>query len=207
MDAVTKSKLGQNVGDVALDGRFAYEERLGDFRVGHALCDELQHFFFTAGQSTETFWCRERLRSTVKELLDEAPGDSWGQERLSGGNGSDAVDELLARSVFQQESAGPGLECFVDVFIQIERGEDQDPGSLPVGQAASGVDAVHDRHADVHEDDVGVQGMGGLDGLSAVGDIGHDVDVGFRLQDGDKALAHQCLIVGDDDPDHWSPPA
>jgi hypothetical protein len=53
---------------------------------------------------------------------------------------ADGRDQLFRGPVLQQEAARPGAERVVDVLVQVERGEDQDPGRRVVrgqGRVAS----------------------------------------------------------------------
>src|SRR5207253_11465556 len=51
------------------------------------------------------------------------------------------------------------------------------------------------RHADVHEDDVGLQAPGCGDGLDPVARLANDAEVRLALQDQAQAAAHQHLVV------------
>ena len=64
----------------------------------------------------------------------------------------------------------------------------QDPG---------GLDAVEFGHADVHQDDIGMQAASLLDRLAAVCRLADDFDVLFRTQRHLEGSPHERLIVGD----------
>ena len=64
--------------------------------------------------------------------------------------------------------------------------------------AAGGFQAVHLRHPDIHQHDVGPVLEHGGHGLPAVGGLGHDRDAG-RAEDHPEPAADQGLIVGDHD--------
>ena len=57
-------------------------------------------------------------------------------------------------------------------------------------------------HAQVHEGHAGVSGGGAFEGLDPIGGLGHDLDVGFGVDDRAKALADDRMVVGDQDADH-----
>ena len=59
-------------------------------------------------------WARSRLVSVA------------GDERLAGGDGADALDQLFGRRPLQQEAVGTGLERVVHDLVEIEGGEHQD---------------------------------------------------------------------------------
>ena len=83
------------------------------------------------------------------------------------------------------------------VRMRIARG-----GRRRVGDdRARGLDAVHHRHADVHEHDVGRQFARERDRLGAVGGLAHDLEVGRRVDEHAEAAAHERLVVGDEHAD------
>jgi hypothetical protein len=67
-------------------------------------------------------------------------------------------------------------------------------------ESAGGFDAVHARHADVHQHDIGRMLGRRLDGFLAGAGLGDDLDVAGGLQHGLEAGAHHRLVVGDDHP-------
>ena len=69
-------------------------------------------------------------------------------------------------------------------------------------QAAGGLDAVEDRHADVHHDDVGPGALDGLDGGRTVGGLGHDGHVRLLVDQEPDAGADHLLVVDECDADH-----
>ena len=69
---------------------------------------------------------------------------------------------------------------------------------------AGGLDAVHPRHPDVHQHDVGEVRPGGSERARTVRGLGHDLDAGLGAQDQGESRPHQGLVVGDHDADHGS---
>ena len=68
--------------------------------------------------------------------------------------------------------------------------------------AADGLDAVDARHDEVDERDVGLQARDRLHRLLAVGGLPHDVDVVLQGEEAPQPLAHDRVVVGDEDADH-----
>ena len=66
-------------------------------------------------------------------------------------------------------------------------------------QRASGLEAVHVRHAQVHQNQVGVEPPGQLDGFLAVARFADDVDVRFLAQQQAQTGAGEPVVVGDQD--------
>ena len=101
----------------------------------------------------------------------------------------------------EQEAARPGAHAFIDVFVEVEGGEDEDACVLvaPAEQPAGGFDPVEAGHAHVHQHDVGFQFGGELDGLIAVGGFADDLEVVVDLQDHAEPGPDERLVVGDED--------
>ncbi len=76
------------------------------------------------------------------------------------------------------------------------RGDEDDVG-LPAERPRR-LDAVHPGHADVQEDDIGLQALHEGHRLAAVGCLAHDQEFGpGLLERGGDLVAHQALVVGD----------
>src|SRR5690606_8906667 len=73
-----------------------------------------------------------------------------------------------------------------------------DPGA---GQQPGGLDAVQDRHAHVHDDDVRAEPPGQLDRGAPVTALPGHGHVGLGVDDGRQAGADEGLVVADQDPD------
>ncbi len=107
-----------------------------------------------------------------------------GQERLSGGDDAHRFEQRLGRSVLEQEPARPGLERVVDVFVQVERRQDEDtrPGVARDADLTRSGDAVQNRHPDIHQHDVGPVLAAPVHRLVAVRCGCDDGDVALRLE-------------------------
>jgi hypothetical protein len=68
-------------------------------------------------------------------------------------------------------------------------------------QLRGGVDAVHQGHAQIHQDDRRLKLFDEFEHLQPVGRLADDLDVGPRRQQRPQALAEQCLVVGQNNPD------
>jgi hypothetical protein len=87
------------------------------------------------------------------ELFDHPSGHRRREERIAGGPDPDGVDQLLGGGILDQEAACTGPQRFIDVLVELERGEDQNSRRrLVSGQQAAGrLEPVEVRHADVHQ--------------------------------------------------------
>ena len=126
------------------------------------------------------------------------------EERIAGGDRLDRDDEVGRRHVLEQESAGPGAQRLDDVLVGVERRQDQDVRvrrDAVADDPAGRLDAVEDRHPDVHDDDIGAEAPCRLDALLAVGRLPDHLDVGLVVEDHPEPGANELLIVDEDDPD------
>jgi hypothetical protein len=120
----------------------------------------------------------------LRELADQSAGDARREQRVAGGDDADSFDQPFRRDVLEEEPAGAGAERVVDVLVEVERRQHQDsrptrpprptcprpacPVRCVAREHARGLDPVHTRHADVHEDDVGMMLAADLHGLVSV---------------------------------------
>jgi hypothetical protein len=56
-------------------------------------------------------------------VLDQAPGSGRAQQRVSRYGNADGGDDLVCGRGLEQESAGPAVQRFKDMFVEIEGGE------------------------------------------------------------------------------------
>ncbi len=146
--------------------------------------------------------CRRRRTWHAGELLDHASRDRRREERVSVGNRADRGDQLFGRVVLEDEAAGARPQRLVDVFVEVERREDQNPRAVVVRENAPGrLKAVELGHADVHQDDARMETRGLVDGFEPVARLGHDFDVLLAGEQHAKAGADHRLVVGDEHTD------
>jgi hypothetical protein len=66
-------------------------------------------------------------------------------------------------------------------------------------EAAGGLDTVELGHAQVHEHHIGFVAGDGGEGLVAVRDVGDDLEVGLPLEHAAQAVAHDGVVIDDQD--------
>jgi hypothetical protein len=120
-----------------------------------------------------------------------------GQQGLAGRDHLDRREQLAGARVLEQESARSGAQRRVDVFVEIEGGEDEDPDGGG-GQPAGRLDSVHAGHPDVHEHHVGLGAAGHLDGLLPGAGLTDDGESGCRGKNPAQSGPDQRLVVGDE---------
>src|SRR3954447_24859173 len=103
LDPVRDLQLHQDVRDVVLDGLRADEQLRRDLGVVLALRDQLQHVELARGQLRRRR--RRRGHRLLPDVRQEAAGDPGRDERVTGGGGADAGDQLLDRGALQEVAA------------------------------------------------------------------------------------------------------
>ena len=106
--------------------------------------------------------------------VQEPAGDRRGEQGLAARDHADRADQFLRRRVLDEEAAGAGAQGVDDVLVEVERRHHQDPWRALRGQCREppgGLDPVHDRHADIHDDDVRPEPLGQPHGLRAIGGL------------------------------------
>src|SRR3990172_5978372 len=197
--AVLGVELGHDVGAVRLDGLDADVELLGDLLVGGALGDELEHLALAGGEEVVADAAGVALQ--LPEVVGEvAVADAGAEVGVAAMDGLDAEQELVYLRLLDDVAVGAGLQGAGDVLVLHVAGEHEDFG---LGQAAADLtrrlDAVEAGHDRVHEDDVGLDLLGDLDGLAAVGGLADDLEAGLGLEHVAERLADDGGGVGDED--------
>jgi hypothetical protein len=147
-------------------------EVIGDLCVGAAAGDGDEHLFLPLGERVDRLG---RLlpggRAEFRERRQQPGRDARSDECVAGSGGAHRLCEQLGTGVFEEESAGSGLERTVDVFVHVERGDDDDGewvGDVWARESAGDLDAVVLGHPDVEEADIGAQTASELEGVAPV---------------------------------------
>src|SRR5690606_19849089 len=204
---VADVEFGHGPVDVGLGGRGADHHAGGDLVVGQSSGDQGDGLAFAGGQFFQVRSGRGEGLGDVP--VDQAPGDRGGQERVAACGDADGVEEVLRPDVLDEETGGPGAQCFQDVLVHAVVGQDDDVESRQGrvrGDAACGLDGGEDGQLDVDERDVGEVLAGQREGLPSVGGLGHDLDVVLQVDERPESAADERLVVDQQDPDHDVPP-
>jgi hypothetical protein len=115
----------------------------------------------------------------------------WCEERVAACDGSNGVGELGGRCVLEHEATGARRERLEDVFVEVEGRQHEDTGGVlaPRDQSARGLDAVHARHPDIHDHDVGLELSRPGEGLLAVGSLADHLEIVLRVEHRTEAVA------------------
>ena len=165
------------------------------------LRDQAEHVAARASVSSSSSVRRRRARD-ARELPDHAPRDGRREQRVAGGDGADRGEQLLGRVVLEHEAARAGAQRLVDVLVEVERRQDQDPrgcrrrrgsAASPRGRRARACGCPSARRR--------AEARGLLDRLEPVARLGDDLDVRLAREQHPEAGADHRLVVGDEDAD------
>ena len=139
----------------------------------------------------------------VGEPRDQPPRHARCEQRVACGGHADGVDELASRCVLQEEPTGTCGKRGIHVLVEVEgREDDHLGGGLQCAHPPGRLEAVHARHPDVHEHDIGCELFSPSDGISTVDGIPDHTDVRLGAEDHPEAGADELLVVGQQHPDH-----
>ena len=121
---------------------------------------------------------------------------------LPPGDFADGGRQLRVVCVLENRALGSVSERMGDPVGRSERRQENHLGFRRFfGDFRSCRDAVFFRHHEVHDDDVGGELQGLLDGFDAVLDLTHDLQVPFRPEKGGESGPDNRVVVGDEDLD------
>ena len=136
----------------------------------------------------------------LEQLLDHRRRDVGREERAAARSTADRVDDLVALGILEDVARGPGHQHLAHGALLLEPGQrhDLERGMLGL-QPACGLDAVHLRHADVHQHDVGRQLVHEPDRLDAAGRFADDLEV-LAAEQGGERPTEAVVVVHDENP-------
>jgi hypothetical protein len=171
-------------------------EEGGDFLIGLAFGEKLENLAFARGEAGT-----RGARSIQGGIGGVAGGgDAGGEIGLVLTKGVDGGEEDAVGVVFEDVTAGAGVNDLLNEVFGFMHGEDEDFG---IGRgfvnAASGLDAVEERHADVEDGDMWLEFGGFFDGIAAVSRLSANFPAGMGLEEGAEAGANNGVVIGDED--------
>lgn len=183
------SVLGVQMGEMGLHGRLADEQFTGDLTVGRAPGDQGQHLALARG---------ERLVAGGAHGRDQTGGDGRGEDRTAVRRRPDGREQLVARGVLEQIARRARLDRGQGVRVRVVRGEDEDfRAGGPAGQFPDGVDSPAARHAQIHQDHVGVERGGPRQCLDTVRRLAEDGESGGVLEHAAQTVPYDGMVVDD----------
>jgi hypothetical protein len=125
--------------------------------------------------------------------------DPRAQQRPPGGDGADALDQVLSADVLQDVSARTGEHGGSAGLVVVVRGEHD---AARVGHrgpdVAAQVDARSVGQPDVQHRHVGARGADATEGAGQVGRLADDLEVGFGVDELGDAATHDLVVVDEE---------
>ena len=174
-------------GQVRLHRAFGDAQATGHLLVGQPLAHELEHLALARREVVAA-------RTAAVAGREELPRDPGVQRRVTAGDRTDGVEQVLRVGVLQHVAHRPGVEHVDDPVGVGERGQHQHLGRARTDDLAGGADAVQLGHLQVHQDDVGLELGGAGHRLDAVRLADH-LEVGVGREQLDQAHTHHRVVV------------
>src|SRR6266508_2615866 len=139
------------------------------------------------------------LRTSISRSVNLGVGSCcFSSARLTMLANSSSSLEAIDGELLQQVAVRTRLDGVVEVRLLIGDGQHQDLGmGDEVLDGLCRFDASPPRHANVHQDDIGHELLGLLDGLGAIAGLAHDLDIVFLLENHLEPATEQCVVVHD----------
>ncbi len=169
---------------------------------------QLEHFALAFAERVVEVLCGAGLE-LAEVIFEQQPRGGRIEKGAAFGDGADGVHQLGVDGRFKHITSRAGLEHRKEVTLLGVDGEDEDLTAGKLGaDATRGLQPVHFRHGDVHDNDVGAESLGLFDGFQSIAGLAYDLDVGLVFDERGKADAHHHVIVYKQDADggHGSPP-
>ena len=115
----------QHLGDVVAHGLLRHAQSPGDLVVAAAGGQQFEHLALARGQVWEGAG-GGRLDLTAGVERDDPPGDGAAVHGITGGDGTDGADDLLAVGALDEVAAGAGAQRGEDVLVVLVHGEHED---------------------------------------------------------------------------------
>src|SRR5215212_6326687 len=193
LGAALDAELPQDARDVDLDRLLFHEQLTGYLPVRLAAGQELQDLGLTLGERLRVLGGTHLAHQTRRRLGGELDPPL--------GRAPYRPVQFLGVGVLEQIAYRPGAHGPCHRGTLEDAGERHDfhlrqlcPDRL------GGRDPIHDGHEKVHQDHVGLELPGHLQGLLAVLGLSHDLDIRVEREKHPQALAHHAVVVGYQDP-------
>jgi len=194
-----EAEFFEDVGAVSFDGVRGDVEVGGYFLVGFAFGEELEDFAFPGGE--EIVGIDDALLAEhANVVFREQATDSGTEEGFALRDRVEGGKELRGSGILEEIAASAGIEGAHDVgFVGMHAEHDDAGGGRLFKDGLSGLNAVEERHGDVHNNDVGRQRGRKGDGVAAVIGFADDFEIGLALEESAEAGAHDGMIVCEKD--------
>src|SRR5512132_3319698 len=195
-------EFAQDVLDVRPRGLRADDEGPSDRVVVRALGEQRQDLPLSGRQTSDPLEAPILVTLAAQQVGEQRTEHPRRHERVAVMDRLRGLDQLRERRLPRQVPTGAGIEDLDQAPVVLSCAQHQD---LTLGYTSldGGGRPGTVRHREIYVEDRHV-GQGALrfrDGLEAVPRLGHDVDLGFALEDRPHRLTEQRMSIGQEDPD------
>ncbi len=201
--AVAQIELREDVADVALHGRLAHKELLGDLGVARPATHHAEHIELAPRELLDPGGGRVVVGGRGRPVSREDPsGHGRVEPGPALGHHPGRAHDLLAGRVLELETRRAGAQRGREHLVVVEGRQHEDGGSVVTGaEALGGLGTVDALHAHVHHDDVGTKPPDCLLHLVAVLALAHDLESLVGVEDAAQPGTDQLLVVDEQNPD------
>lgn len=173
-------------------------EKIGDFLVGLAFGEELEDFAFAGSDARAGGLGRDGVRGG--EFVGASGRNAGGKVGLMLAGGVNGGEEDAVGFVFEDVAASAGMDNSLNEVVGFVHGENEDfCGRRDRANAAGGIDAIEERHADVQDGDIGFEFAGFVDGVASIGGLGAHFPSGAGFEESAKTGANDGMVIRDQD--------
>lgn len=127
-------------------------------------------------------------------------GSGDGEEGNAVQNILDGAHQVAGGLGFDNVAEGAGGFEGVGEFGGLVHGEDQDAGAnFHLNQLGEDFKAIFAGHADIEDDEVGIEGLSFGDGVESVASLADDLPLGMAAQDEEDAVAYDIVVIDNED--------
>lgn len=177
--AVADAELGEDGGEMKLDGAFADVEDGGDFLVGEAALDQLDDAAFAPGEALDPVFARGGQASGELHVLLE---NALGNPVVAAGDGADGGDEAGFGLFVGKETLNTEEEETAEVFIGLTVVKDERFG-FGEADAKEAEEAVEGHGEGALVDDEGGDMDGAGEGVLKEAVAGDEIEFGVALEE------------------------
>jgi len=194
-EAVGNTELVEDIVQVILDGLLGDEEFFANFLVAKALCDELDDFLFPVAQE-RLFAARAGL-GRFCEGLHHFGGHTIVEPDFAGVDAVNTFDEKIGGGLLEHDAASAEAHGADHIAIVFGGGKHDDAGGnrIEIHFFEHG-EAVFFRHAQIEQQNIGLEFGEQLDALRAILRFADDGDVFVAVDKFAEAIAKDRVVVG-----------
>jgi hypothetical protein len=182
-----KAELEHDIGAVGFGGVDADVEERGDFLVALAFGEKLENFAFAGSEAGAGGF------GGIGDI-----GDASGEIRLVLTEGVNGGQENTVGFVLEDVSTSASFDDLLNEFIGLVHGENEDFGfGERFVNAASRLDTVQQGHANIEDENIGLEFGGFFDGFAAVGCFRADFPPFVRFEQRAEAGADDGVVIRD----------